>query len=69
VWEGDAVVHLTVLVSGATAAIALYTNSMFGQRAAYRDYTVRLAGLASLPRENQPVAASAYVASLGVSSS
>src|SRR5262245_18240365 len=69
VWEGDAVVHLTVSVSGDAAAVALHSNSSFAQSALHRGYTVRLTELAPMPRENQPVAASAYVASLVVSAS
>ena len=63
VWEGDAVVRVTV-TKGASAGLELHTQVNFPREATYAGYRVRLADLAPLPEANRPVDPAAYVASL-----
>jgi hypothetical protein len=63
VWEGDAVIHLTVTKDGSTV-LELHTQANFPREGVYAGYRVRLAELSPLPKANRPADPARYVASL-----
>jgi len=67
VWEGDAVVVLTLTHPGRErASVELHTSRRFAQSAAYGDVQVALVTLAPEPREGGPIPQAEYRATLQV---
>ncbi len=68
VWEGDAVVVVSLRASGREpASVELHTSGRFAQDASYGDYRIRLAGLEPVARSDRPIAPSDYRATFVVS--
>lgn len=67
VWEGDAVVAVTLTQPGRErATVELHTSGRFARTAGYGDFEVALVALAPQPREGSPIAQAAYRATLQV---
>jgi hypothetical protein len=66
IWEGDAVVRLTVTRDRASTAVELHANARFAREHAYDGYLVRLLDLQPLPTAGGPVSPPDYVATLVV---
>jgi hypothetical protein len=67
VWEGDAVVVLTLThPARERASVELHTSGRFAQSAAYGDVQVALVTLAPEPREGGPIPQAEYRATLQV---
>ncbi len=67
VWEGDAVVVLTLSQPGRNRATAeLHTSGRFAQAASYGEFEVALIRLAPEPKVGDQIAQSAYRATLRV---
>ena len=65
VWEGDAVVALTIVKAGQKPGrLELHTSPRFAPDAKYRDYTVRLVALAPMPSTDAKVDQAAYRATI-----
>ena len=67
VWEGDAVVAVTLSQPGRErATVELHTSGRFARTAGYGDLEVALVTLAPQPREGSPISQTAYRATLQV---
>lgn len=67
VWEGDAVVVVTLTQPGRErATVELHTSSRFARTVGYGDFEVALVALAPQPRDDSPISQAAYRATLRV---
>jgi hypothetical protein len=67
VWEGDAVVALTLSQPGRPrATVELHTSARFARTAVYGDFEVALTGLEPQPPDGNPIPQTAYRATLRV---
>jgi hypothetical protein len=66
VWEGDAVVLLTVTATARSGALELHTAGRFPREGTYEGYRVRLVSLEPQPRAGEPVRVDQYRATLMV---
>lgn len=67
VWEGDAVVKVTVTKDGPAAVLELHTSKRFAREASAGGYTVRLVNLSPEPVANRKTESREYVAAFVVS--
>ena len=67
VWEGDAVVAVTLTQPGRErATVELHTSGRFARTAAFGDFEVALVALAPQPREGSSISQAAYRGTLQV---
>ena len=66
VWAGNAIVRLTISISGGTGTDASLNTTLDPKSTTASGYTIRLAGLKPAPRSGTTIPASSYLATLEV---